>query len=766
MSKTFHNPYHFVPVLEPRAMEQSEGWLTTDDFRKHQHGGFHNQYQPHTHSGRIVCKLTTISPIFIGADRRDGSEVAPAEADHFELDGQPAIPSTSLRGLISSVAEAASSSALRVLENKLLTHRQDMKGSLSALGMVFVKQNQAGEKTYSLQPIALPTLTGNKENDRFRINDDFKRFQKIFCHDGDNSLLQPRLKVYLSPLKVEIPDPHNKSKFLPLRSYRADKPEFYYMRLRRDWQFTEDLHLADPRLARHPGGGKRDGFIIGQEPVDRPRRIILHQDDPDVEPETMVRGILRVLSGGLRGDMPPTKKHELFIPYPEGAEQWQKYPIPPHVVDTFHALADDRTETEKEQNLPFEPIGTRRNESTTSDDRRFCLKTGDIVYFDVDRAGVIREIALSSIWRGSPQQDSSHGHKRPSRVHDFFKDIHPELLPFTKGRNRISPAEIVFGFVEECKGGKDESESRDTLALKSLVRFAHGLPHGITKDDTPYLPPVTLKILAAPKPPSPNMYFKKKVASKKNHIGKRDLKVGSHHPQGRKFYLHHRENELKNTNNPPWKTIHEGKHLKQKVRIRPVDKNKTFWFNVDFENLDDYRLGMLCYGLQPSEKFHHKIGMGKPLGLGSVRIEPMIFSLINRKKRYLDDNPFAGGVAKYHYCRVYGNGDEELPVEYQREIRGAEETDMDFTKLRDKFAESVQPEVKRALELLGGLANTSTKVHTPLGENQKDPEDETFTWFVNNDHERTSEHQALKPLDDGPLPHLSKNFIRPNNYHG
>ncbi|MDH3349400.1 MAG: TIGR03986 family CRISPR-associated RAMP protein [Desulfobulbaceae bacterium] len=743
----FHNPYHFVPTNKPGAESLEKKWLSKDQFENNEHNGTHDRYHPQTHSGRIVCKLTTKSPIFVGAKRRDGDAGHPAEADHFELGSQPAIPATSLRGVISSIAEAASGSALRVLENSSLSYRKDWKESLSALGMVFVEQNEAGETVYRLQPIALPTLAGKERNGRFSINHRFSCYHKMFCHDGENGLLQPRLKVY-TPGNTTVRDPNDNRRSLPFMTYMADKPEYFYMELRRDRQFTADLQLADTRQVKIKLSNKkdRDDYIIGQRAVGGNRSPIYHEDDPRVDKTTMVRGILRVLSGGRRSDMPPSKKHELFIPYPEEAVNWRKFPLPNNVVTNFHTLADERTKAEKEKCLPFEPLGTLRNTSTDPDDRKFRLKTGDIVYFGVDDPGKIDEIAMSSIWRGGPLENGTL-----TGVHDFFKAIDPELLPYTKERSYLSPAEMVFGFVEECIGGKAEEETGESFAFKSRVRFSHGLPE-MNGDKNPlYLDPVILKILAAPKPPSPNFYFKRKDSSTSEHIQKSEIKVGDFHPQGRKLYVHHRAFEIKNVNNPPWKTIHETKHLKQKVRIRPVDHGKEFWFHVDFENLDEYQLGMLCYGLQPSPDFHHKIGMGKSLGLGSVCIEPTVLALVDRNERYCEEDPFEPDQNRYHQSWRNDKLVDELPQEYIREREAKSTPKIDFQRLRDDFAEHVEPDVKRALDLLGDLQSAQSKVHTPLAENQADIEDETFKWFVNNDDKGKNgvKRQALAPIVPG-----------------
>ena len=55
--------------------------------------------------------------------------------------------------------------------------------------------------------------------------------------------------------------------------------------------------------------------------------------------------------------------------------------------------------------------------------------------------------------------------------------------------------------------------------------------------------------------------------------------------------------------------------------MRPVKPRTTFKGRVRFENLSDVELGALLSALQLPSSQRHQIGMGKPLGMGSVRIE-------------------------------------------------------------------------------------------------------------------------------------------------
>lgn len=75
--------------------------------------------------------------------------------------------------------------------------------------------------------------------------------------------------------------------------------------------------------------------------------------------------------------------------------------------------------------------------------------------------------------------------------------------------------------------------------------------------------------------------------------------------------------------------IYETQHTK----IKPVNKDKIFIGKIRFENLSDVELGALLFALALPENCCHKLGMGKPLGLGSVHIIPKLF-LSDRKTRY------------------------------------------------------------------------------------------------------------------------------------
>jgi CRISPR-associated protein (TIGR03986 family) len=71
----------------------------------------------------------------------------------------------------------------------------------------------------------------------------------------------------------------------------------------------------------------------------------------------------------------------------------------------------------------------------------------------------------------------------------------------------------------------------------------------------------------------------------------------------------------------------------QYTTIRPIPTNTVFRGRIHFHNLLDFELGALWAALALPEEHAHKIGMGKSLGLGSIRIEPTIF-ILDARTRY------------------------------------------------------------------------------------------------------------------------------------
>lgn len=71
----------------------------------------------------------------------------------------------------------------------------------------------------------------------------------------------------------------------------------------------------------------------------------------------------------------------------------------------------------------------------------------------------------------------------------------------------------------------------------------------------------------------------------------------------------------------------------QHTVINPVKPGTQFTGKIRFENLSEIELGALLFAVDLPADHCHKLGMGKPLGLGSIQIRPTLY-LSKRSKRY------------------------------------------------------------------------------------------------------------------------------------
>ena len=723
----FYNPYHFVPV----KAETGRGTLSVEDFKADQLGHVtHDRYLTRTapdgspvYSGRLLCRLTTEDPVVVGAKRQEGE---PHEVFPFELpmERKPALPASTLRGLVGAMAETASNSALRILEDRSLSYRVSMQNALSAIGMIIEAKDDQGNLTLRLRPLALPTMPGPLSGD-IELEE---RYRQMFPLDRT-----PPFKLYVGDY-----DEIRHETFiagLPLRSFSRDNPEYCYAKLHlRAWNADHSL-APDTFQHRRPGGSQ--DFLLSQKTVDgQPPRLPTKLPEDTSERVLYSRGILRVLGVPGRDEaIPRTKKHELFIPYPEDIEAQPTFPILPDAITRFYQLADERTDASKEAPfLPYEPRGTVRHRTPDgSDDQRFRLKDGDLVYFQPDATGTaVTELSLSAIWRREAGGSS----------YTYFKQLSPELLPFHAERQSISLAEQVFGFVEQ-RQDRDDGE-HDSAALASRLRFSFGHLHPDL--GAPYYEDrVLLKILDTPKPPAPAFYFKTRHG-RGSYIAKHELNPESHVPQGRKFYLHRPPRLTR-----PWRTSEETENLRQKSYVTPIKSELSFYFHIDFDNLSAAELGLLCYAIRPSEAFRHKLGMGKSIGLGKVRLDPVGLFYVDRQARYQETSILEANRYQQIWMAA-GENPDDWPDIYARErkdVANQPATGASFDTLREGFAHTIHPDIQQALRLLGDpqMLPASARVHTPQVESASQPwemEQETYQWFVENER---AGHQFLKPLN-------------------
>lgn len=132
----------------------------------------------------------------------------------------------------------------------------------------------------------------------------------------------------------------------------------------------------------------------------------------------------------------------------------------------------------------------------------------------------------------------------------------------------------------------------------------------------------TRAILGNPRPTCLPLYLQQdpaKVHVFKNNPQKNDPQYLKNYSdkearlRGRKLYWHHDVNE---------KYWPEGnKNEKVKSRLFPLDEGATGEFTIQVDRLSSLELGALLSALELPQGQAHKLGMGKSLGFGSIRLE-------------------------------------------------------------------------------------------------------------------------------------------------
>lgn len=102
------------------------------------------------------------------------------------------------------------------------------------------------------------------------------------------------------------------------------------------------------------------------------------------------------------------------------------------------------------------------------------------------------------------------------------------------------------------------------------------------------------------------------------------------HIAGRKFYFHHSPDQVPITEN---RLILMGGKPANRY-IQPLDRDTKFHFAIDFTNLESDEFAVLLLAVALEKDMRHKIGYGKPLGLGSIYLFPTSLMLVDYAMRY------------------------------------------------------------------------------------------------------------------------------------
>lgn len=283
-------------------------------------------------------------------------------------------------------------------------------------------------------------------------------------------------------------------------------------------------------------------------------------------------------------------------------------------------------------------------------------------------------------------------------------------------RGKLCEACALFGFVG--KGGE---------AIGSRVRFSDA---AFTGEEALYREPVTLQELSSPKLTSMEMYTRVKGDAKDAPFWTYDyykkgkerfpLKTTDIELNGRKFYYHHpqcKDSDYYALQDSEF----DAKKAERLVTVRPMvgSEKNTFAFDVFFEHITEEELCKLLsvLSLFGNDSNHcYKLGMGKPLGLGSVKVKVESVRLRTIDLQQDEVYQFAETEA---YKRYYERNREDKDILNQF---GMEKEALQ--QLRDMTDFTYAERMSEAHKI-----TDNRNVHYPTTKFSKD---EGFKWFTNN----------------------------------
>jgi len=575
-------------------------------------------------TGKITCRLTTEGPVFIpdtdlGEDYFGMQEAHKKHKNYgfFRINGNVAIPGSSIRGMISSVFEALTHSCFRVFDQERYLSRSaeptpeeltkylpgrvrkiDNKLFVSEMGDIFRLPLYDFEDVKSLN--SAYDLKKYSGEDRMRYNKiktaiEFNKEMAGFAEHNRNFLK----KNYEDSEIIKI--------------LKGEKEVCFTAGHRPNSKHDNDnvvlLTKATTRRAQ-------SGFIkfTGPNMVN----IKADADDSDADvcdfnTETSLLDKwwdLNSLPFHNRIEDRPSQKKE----YPRPVfkcirdvveytmlkrcehifsekKKYAEYPLSDKVRKQYNErLKDNRNNTEHIS--PFFRSRLLHEE----------LSDGDLVYFKYEVKKRVTDIWPVRISRGvddKPLGKRFQKSKRFPEGNESLRPCHHVCLEDCEGCPHICK-DIEEYFSPHPDGLCPACHVFGTTHYKGRVSFGLAWPESdkpewyISGDDAQKGGPLTFPLLERPRPTW-------SMPNKKSEI------------PGRKFYVHHPESVNKIKAEPV--TPNENNRT-----VEPLANGNEFTFEVRFNNLRDWELGLL-YSLELEGNMAHKLGMGKALGMGSVRIK-------------------------------------------------------------------------------------------------------------------------------------------------
>jgi len=622
----FHNPYAFVPAPDRSSL----GAFPADPLGDGAPVG-HDRYAPGFYSGRLTVTLTTETPLqlpdaaLVHEDPATRHKTFPVRRGR---DGQPYLAPTSVRGMLRAAFEAATNSRLGVFRDHEdpLAHRM-----VAGEGLALVPARVEGDEVVLLRG-------DNPRNPVLQADGRWSTGGKMYA---------AWLQQYPHSPGWGGLDVHGQKVWAYITPWQHERPTFRFwnvVALRPDGPVPPSEHPHDgrPEWARAWPAGGSGRWVQG--------RVCITNRNIDRKHDERVFFTLEASPPRL-----PLEQHhrvgwrQLIANYQEthqGELEKRRRSNPPIPPDAYLGREPGKTAWSRHV---YEAAATE-------------LQTGTLCYARVrdDGHGKLALLALYPVMISRKLYPSSPA------------DLLPEALKL-RPPSRIadlSPADRVFGWVH----GHGAGAYRGQLRIGPIICLTEA-----AIEDFPQ--PLPLAILGEPKPAQARFYVAGSPAgeAQANRLSKDEAAYREQDDRGRpkglrgrKVYPHHRGlpedywrdpttdrtqvpvavqglpvklfQEYRRPHRAETVEVYEHGQRREKPRMRADgtfvldatreqqdDQNRSlrgwvkpktrFSFDLDLINLSPVELGALLWLLTLPEGHFHRLGGGKPLGLGSVRLD-------------------------------------------------------------------------------------------------------------------------------------------------
>ncbi len=677
----FHNPYNFIPAL-PRhhlpKFDPQNPKRGLGDAPPIGHSCYYSDYW----SGRIAVKLTTMTPLLIP----DASEMAVNNDDHktfptrVDAQGNPYLPPTSIKGMLRSAYEAITNSRLSIFtkHGSQLAYRAPPKNTV-----IPARVEQEGEALYlcCLKAYKLPRY--EKDGDP----PDKGENNAALPYQGTHQLPQHGDQVCV------LIDNNNKvTKIQPWNSDSLPGGDWQL-----GWVCITGANMNNKKYERV--------FIKNKQTAPPAVEVDSHVKELW---KTLIANYQEIHKQDLEKRAQQGHSYSDYLGSSPGETAWSRHIYRESDLKLQHGT------------LCYVELASGCNPETN-------FQTKDIV--------ALQPVTIS---RRLYQ-------KKPDELLD-------QNLKPANNQQELSPADRVFGWVNQSGRGAYKGQ----LRVHSVQCLTENWEDNFGDDDNT----VPLAILGQPNPQQARFYnaqdhqgtplkdgLAKEEGYKSNHQGLRGRKVYPHH-QGLppNYWTNPSQDKTTQSENGHYQEYRhpdnngEERNDQNRSMKNWVKEGVEFKFEIDVMNLSEVELGALLYLLNLPEFHFHRLGGGKPLGFGSVRLDVI----------EADTDLRTGEKWSEFYQCLLPNEDEVKgePINLQTCIQNYQ------SAVKQAYGNGNEESIDeihfiKAFHYAAKGFDDKAPVRYPRSTDQPNPEGEGFQWFVDN--ERTANDNPGKKFSLPPL---------------